>query len=78
MQSKLLYGLFQYDKNTIKCGFVFPVIRKGVDLYLDQVPLLNDQVGEQAARTMTQLIDFVMWGIDPWTGDININIENNI
>ena len=68
-----LNGLFQ---TNLRVGYIFPIMLKnGVPTFSwGGIPVFNDCRGENVALELMHHKDFVIWAIDPWSGQINMKI----
>ena len=66
-------GLFQTDYPV---GFIFPILKdKNGVLQYSPTPCHNTDEGQITACQIMDNEDFVEWAIDPWTSEINLEME---
>lgn len=62
-------GFFQTND---KSGLIFPVMKVGEQFQMQKIPVRNNCAGENIALELMKNPSFLDWGIDPWTGKVNI------
>jgi len=65
-------GLFQ---TYAAFGLIFPIKMENNVATYTMVPVYNDCRGENIALTIMEEENFILWAIDPWSGEVHLDFS---